>query len=311
MKNFGFEPLNIEQKDIICEFLKYNQSISCEFCIGNLLTWNKVENTEYCIHDDVLYLKNNINDKYNYYFPMFRQAVPEEEIIEIINNLYNFHLYNYSNVARTFNLVHLTEMQAQFLEKFCAGRFEIYSDRNHSEYIYEAESFRTYSGKKLHSKKNHLNKFYSMYGDNFGYEQIGDANIDECRILSHKWSEVNTYYLNASMKEELNIVNEHFDNYKELDLIGGCIRVDGNIKGFTIGSASFEGSDTVIVQVEKAMYEIEGIYPAIASHFLQANPQFKYVNREDDLGDEGLRKSKLSYRPLYLLDKYTATAKIK
>ena len=310
MRNLSFKPLTIEQKDIVCEFLKCTKSISCEFCIGNLMTWNKIESTEYCVYDDILYLRNHMNDKFNYYFPLFRDFTHEQEIVQILNNLYNFHVYNYKQLSESFDLVHLNDKQVKFLEKYYTGRFDLYSDRNHSEYIYDAESFRTYSGKKLHSKRNHLNKFYSLYGDNFKYEPINDDNIDDCIKLSGEWSQTNKYYLNTSMIEELDIVNEYFAYYKKLNLLGGCIRIGEDVKGFTIGAAAFDSSDTVVIHVEKAMYDIEGIYPALASLFLQANPQFNYVNREDDLGDEGLRKSKLSYRPLYLLDKYIMSAAI-
>lgn len=290
------------------DFLNCAQSISCELSIGNLLTWNKVEETEYCLNGDILYMRSRINGTLGYYFPLFGFSASQEEFISAINNLYNFHVYNCKHKDKIFTLSHLIKEQAEFLEKHFAGKFNISPDRNHSEYIYEAEKFRTYSGKKLHGKRNHLNKFYALYANDFSYEAINAGNIGECMEMSREWSEINKYYLNSSMIAELEIVSEQLENFTELNLIGGCMRVGGKVKGFTIGEAAYDGSDTVIIHVEKAVYDIEGIYPAIASHFLQANPQFNYVNREDDVGDDGLRKSKLSYYPLYLLDKYIATA---
>lgn len=317
MLSFNFEPLKTAHKDMLKDFVNHAKSISCELSVGNLLTWNKAEETEYCLDGDILYLRSRTNGILSYYFPLFKsfksfKYLPnepnEQEIISAINNLYTFHVYNCKDSDKIFSLSYLIQEQAEFFKKFFSGKFNLSLDRNRSEYIYEAEKFRTYSGKKLHGKKNHLNKFYALYGDTFKYESIDEANIGECMEMSCEWSKINSYYLNSSMIAELEVVSEQLNNFRELGLIGGCMRIGGKIKGFTIGEAAFDGSDTVVIHVEKAMYDVEGIYPALASHFLIANPQFKYVNREDDVGDEGLRKSKLSYYPLYLLDKYIASA---
>ncbi|MCL2771911.1 MAG: phosphatidylglycerol lysyltransferase domain-containing protein [Oscillospiraceae bacterium] len=304
-----FKPITVESKKEISEFLNSSKSISCELCFGNLFAWSKVENTEYYVNHDenALCLRNNVhNNDINYYFPIFKEFKSTENKIGCVKNFIDFHKKYYDTRFKFTNL--LTE-QAEFLRNNF-NNFVITQNKDHSEYIYEAESLRTFSGKKLHGKKNHLNKFYSLYRDSFKYENIDDSNIEECLKLSWKWRKLNRYYLNDSMLEELHIVGEFIKNYDKLNLIGGCIKIGGEIKAFTIGEAAYDKSDTVIIHVEKADYEeVEGIYPAICSMFLSAHPEFNFVNREDDLGDEGLRQSKLSYRPLYLLDRYEAFEK--
>jgi hypothetical protein len=305
-----FKPLNLEAKDDIVTILNEHKSISCELCFGNLFVWSGVENTEYYIQDNILYLRSNAG----YYFPSgFTEAETETKIENLKKAVVN--ILEFEPNAKFNNLV---SEQADFLQ----GHFHLYLNQkmnlrfttfkithrpDKSEYIYDADKLRTFAGRKLHSKKNHLNKFYSLYGNRFKYENIGKNNIKECLELSWEWRDLNELYLNNSILTELDMVKKFIDNYDKLDLCGGCIKIDGEIKAFTIGERAFADSDCVIIHVEKAMYhEIEGIYPAICSMFLTAHPEFNLVNREDDLGDEGLRKSKLSYRPEYLLGRFEA-----
>ena len=290
-----FKPVNLESKSEISEILKEYGSISCEMCFGNLFVWSGLEGTEYYIRGNILYLRSG---SAGYYFPVSQRPVSEsrQDIINILN---------YNNCEKNIKFINLFKEQAEFLR--AEFGFKIIERRDKSEYIYDAEKLRTFAGRKLHGKKNHLNKFYALYGGRYKYEDIDGSNLAECLKLSWKWRTLNEIYINDSILTELDMVKKFIDNYDKLDLTGGCIKIDGEIKAFTIGERAFLGSDCVIIHIEKATYdEIEGIYPAICSMFLTANPEFKLVNREDDLGDEGLRRSKLSYRPEYLLDRYEA-----
>ena len=92
-------------------------------------------------------------------------------------------------------------------------------------------------------------------------------------------------------------------------MVGGCIRVNGEIVAFCIGEAVCE--DTFVVHVEKAFADVEGAYPMINQQFVQHEcMEYEYVNREEDTGAEGLRKAKLSYRPAFLVEKGTVTEKV-
>lgn len=294
-----FKPFNLEEKDEIIRFLNAYKNISCEWCFGNLFVWSDFENTEYCINGNILYLRSH---KLNYYFPISlphasNDIALKEGSLKLVENILSF--------GKNIKFINLFKEQADFLREHF--NFKIIERRDKSEYIYEAEKLRTFSGRKLHSKKNHLNKFYSLYGGKYEYENIDEHNLRECLCLSWKWRHLNQIYMNDSMLTELDMVRKFIENYNNLDLLGGCIRINGEIKAFTIGERAFAGSDCVIIHVEKAAYdEIEGIYPAICALFLQAHPEFDFVNREDDLGDEGLQQSKLSYRPAYLLDRFEA-----
>ena len=287
-----FKPVNLESKKEIIKFLNGYKSVSCEMCFGNLFVWSRLENTEYDVRGNILYLRSNES---SYYFPVPCQ--PSADYKQAVADILNY--------DKNIRFINLLSEQAEFLKD--NFNLKIIGRRDKSEYIYEADRLRSFAGRKLHGKKNHLNKFYSLYGSRYKYENIDERNIGECLKLSWKWRSLNEIYMNDSILTELDMVKRFIENYDNLDLSGGCIKIDGEIKAFTVGERAFAGSDCVIVHIEKAAYdEIEGIYPAVCSMFLLAHPEFRLANREDDLGDEGLRRSKLSYRPLYLLDRFEA-----
>lgn len=106
--------------------------------------------------------------------------------------------------------------------------------------------------------------------------------------------------------EELCAVRNCFENFLALGLRGGLLRVDGRVVAYTMGLPL--NSDTFIVHIEKAFSDVAGAYPMINREFAAHNcADFKYVNREDDVGDEGLRRAKLSYKPAILLEKFIVT----
>jgi len=292
----NFKPINMDAREEICGFLNENKSISCETCFGNLFSWSSAEKIEYFIdnQENILYLRNNLNDNAKYYFPISKN--PEKAV----ENLLDF--------EKNPEFINLLKEQAEFL----GSRFDykIIERRDRSEYIYEAEKLRTFPGKKLYDKKYQMNKFHSMYGDRYKFEKIDKNNIYECLHFSWEWRNVKGYgsdKSDESILEEFYVIKNFADNYEELGLFGGCIKIDGKIKAFTICERPFDGSDCVVVHIEKGEYrDIAGIYVAICSMFLTAHPEFKFVNREDDMGIEGLRQSKLSYRPAYLLERFDA-----
>ena len=130
--------------------------------------------------------------------------------------------------------------------------------------------------------------------------------MEEVREFSHEWCRRNECKSVDTLALESCAVEKCLNNYGSLNLKGGILRVDGQIVGYTIGEAL--NSDTIVVHVEKAFQEFRGAYQFINREFIKKiAPGFQYVNREDDIGDEGLRKAKESYYPIFMLEKFTAT----
>ena len=181
------------------------------------------------------------------------------------------------------------------------GRFLIEGDRNDYDYIYTREKLATLAGKKLHGKRNHIARFKDS-GD-WSYEPMTAENVEECRTMTYTWIHMREEKWNEEMNQEISVLHEAFDHMQELGLVGGVLRRDGQIVAFSIGERL--NSETFVVHFEKAYPDLRGAYPMINQQFvLHECEGYAYVNREEDTGDPGLRKAKLSYYPDILLPKY-------
>lgn len=207
-----------------------------------------------------------------------------------------------------FRMHGVTKASAAQLEALFPDRFIIEEVRDNFDYIYESERLITLAGKKLHSKRNFINRFKQENENNWTYEAITSANLDECWDMNTRWCEKYGCDDTESLAEEACAVRNCFNNFDALGLSGGFLRVGNEIVAFTMGRPI--NHDTFIVHIEKAFSDVAGAYPMINQQFVShAAAGYRYINREDDVGDEGLRKAKLSYKPDILLEKYAVTLK--
>lgn len=177
---------------------------------------------------------------------------------------------------------------------------QLVEERDHFDYIYKVEELIELKGRRFHKKKNHLNKFLKTY--NFRYEKLNSENIEEVSDFLSEWYN-NREYPNKKLAEELVGVIDLLHTEVFSLVRGGIIRVDNKVSAFTLGEAITD--NTILIHVEKGFPHIEGIYQAINKFFLEAEfGEYEFVNREEDLGIESLRKAKESYHPVKLLKKY-------
>lgn len=194
------------------------------------------------------------------------------------------------------------------LEQWYPGRFQITYERDDADYIYESEKLATLSGKKLHGKRNHINKFKNTFGDRWSYEPMSVDNVEECFQMALDWRNDNGCNEDEEKNAEMCVTLNSLRLFQELELTGGVLRIDGKVVAFTMGEPVC--SDTFVVHIEKAYADVPGAYPMINQQFVEHECMgYRYVNREEDTGAEGLRKAKLSYRPAFLIEKGTVTEK--
>lgn len=187
-----------------------------------------------------------------------------------------------------------------FLKKYC--NYEMRAERDNFDYIYNRMDLAELSGKKYHSKRNHISAFSKKY--DWSYHAITKENIDEVLRFADKWYSDRGEETDKGLLAEHEALKEILKTDIDLKAIGGFIRVEGKIVAFTVGSPI--NSYTFDIHYEKADTEYQTAYALINREFvLNELKDFKYVNREDDLGLEGLRKAKLSYKPEILLEKYS------
>ncbi len=194
--------------------------------------------------------------------------------------------------------------QKDKLEALYPGEFKFTEIREYADYIYDTQKLATLSGKKLHSKRNHINRFIQDNPD-WAYEPINPDNIEECRAMTNLWCLQVDCQDDDDLKKEACAIKQAFENFEALAFSGGVLRVGGEIVAYSIGDRLTD--DTFMVHIEKAFSDIRGAYPMINQQFVLANcMDYPFVDRQDDMGVEGLRKAKLSYQPVRIVDKYMA-----
>lgn len=200
----------------------------------------------------------------------------------------------------------LAEKHCAQLEELYPGRFRFSEDVDYADYVYLAEKLSSYSGKALHGKKNHCNRFEA--DNDWDFVPLTRELIPECMDMLELWSEENAQRLDGSVVLEHDALIKAFAAFEPLGLEGGALRIQGKIVGFTMGEMTTE--DCFDVHFEKARPEINGAYPMtcreLTRMLMKKYPQLKYMNREEDMGLEALRKSKLSYKPEMMVRKFSA-----
>jgi hypothetical protein len=177
---------------------------------------------------------------------------------------------------------------------------EVKENRDHSDYVYRTEALTSLKGRKYHRKRNHLKQFLSNYASR--YEPMGDRLVESCLELQEEWCRLRECFGNQALVSEERAIHEILGHYNELGCEGGAIMVDGKVVAFSLGEPL--NPDTAVIHVEKANPEFPGSYVAINQEFCRHSwSGFTFINREQDLGEEGLRKAKLSYYPDHLVHK--------
>ena len=214
----------------------------------------------------------------------------------------------------SFRLIGMTPDAVEELERLRPGQFRTDPDRNAWDYLYEIDKLADLGGRKLHSKRNHCKRFQENNPD-WVYEDLTPAHIPECLEMAREWEKAGREREGAKGAESIGMEEtailtamEHFDR---LALEGGLIRVEGRVIAWTMGGPLTP--DTFDVHFEKAYGEIQGAYAMINREFArrvrERHPEIRYMNREEDMGLESLRKAKSSYYPDLMAEKYTAVRK--
>jgi len=190
-----------------------------------------------------------------------------------------------------------------FVEKYIEGNdeYNFIADADNSDYLYRAEELRTLTGRKFHDKKNLLNRFIRKYAHE--YRTLTPELVPQAMDLVERWCKEKCSMDIPSTYGETEATMLALKNMERLSLTGGVVLIGGHVEALSLGEML--NRDTVVVHVEKANSAYEGLYQFISSEFLSREfPGTMYVNREQDLGEPNLRKSKLSYNPVRMVEKY-------
>ncbi len=191
------------------------------------------------------------------------------------------------------------------IEAACPGKMKFTEDRPNYDYVYRRQDLVELKGRDYHSKKNHLNYFHKNY--QYEYVPLTSAMAEDAMRFIDEFNqrkEVPEHEMQM-LKMEEQAMEDVFRNLETVGYLAGAILIDGKIEALTIGGTL--NKNTVTVHVEKANVNFRGLYQAINHEFcVNVPPQVKYINREEDMGLPNLRRAKLSYKPVKLVEKYIA-----
>lgn len=284
-----FKSTELSDKKAIDSCLINNTYRACDFSFTNMFTWQAKFKTTFAIHSKTLFLRfEETNGQLYYMFPIGK--LPLKESIPII-------MEDAKRNNKPFQMKGVSAEMWEQLEEAFPNQFEYIHDRNNDEYIYLSEKLITLKGKKLQSKRNHINRFKKDNPDWEYFPITNNNDLDICKQMLDEWDDDKS---DKSLRYDYiatRLMLKHFD---KLQLVGGGITVNGKLVAFSIGERLT--NDTFVVHVEKAFADINGAYTIINQQFIEHSAsEYTYINREEDMGLESLRKAKMSYYPDILL----------
>ena len=289
----SFKPIGLEDRDLIHEILWGYQPKISKLCFANLYNWRHHYSIQWCMYKDTLLLLAKSKDGEFYAFPPVSQTSRADAVRMLLTWLRDEKQSPNPRIERADKRL-VEELEG-------SPEFSIEPQREHFDYVYLREDLVNLSGRRYHSKKNHLNAFRKNY--DFTYASLDKSNVDACRELASAWWMMKRCEDDMSLTSEREAVNEALANFSALKLMGGVILIEGKMQAFSVGELL--NKDTAVVHIEKANPGIRGLYAAINQQCCEhAWGPVTYINREQDLGEEGIRKAKLSYHPDHLVENF-------
>ncbi len=290
-----FEPFSESLLIKILPYIRKNPSLCSEISAGSLYMWNKYTDVQVCLWNETLSISETVGGQVAFSYPI--GANPEG----MIDKLKEYACKN--RLPLRFFAVDESILEKIRKDRRLAGAMWAY-ERRWSDYVYNTEDILTFKGKKFSGQRNHVNRFKKLYGE----PQIRLLTKDDRQIVAEFLKEYAKEHRDwhTLEKREFEQTGKLFEVGGKLGLYCAGLFVDNNLAAISIGEIL---SNMLLIHVEKALRKYEGAYPTMFSGFVglinhNAEPMPKYINREDDSGDLGLRTSKMQYHPMALVHKY-------
>lgn len=294
--NLEFKKLTLSDIPAIRLYWTLSDRRTCDFTTGGTMMWRDFFQIEYAIINDTLIFKLIYFDQIGFTFPIGQ---------DIFGAILAIRRYcNYKGIQTIFCT--LTFSDIEILKRYAELRIK--EERDWADYIYDADSLSTYVGARYKGQRNHVNFFIKSHPE-WTYEYINPNNLLEVMSFYQSYLSLSSYNhaLSPIYREESRKTVEVIDNYSKYGLEGALIKIKENkIVGFTIGEIV---NDVLYIHIEKADKSYRGAHQLLAKEFIRHNIDkgILYVNREEDVGNLGLRIAKQAYHPINIIEKYTAT----
>lgn len=287
----NFKTISIKDKNLFEKYLLNIPNKSYEYSFITLYLWRNLCNTKFSIINDCLIIRKELNDDTFFMMPLGYDSSKLQDLIIKLKKLSpDNNIYLFGDIEENF---------INDIKNYTNLPFELIDEKDTFEYIYLTNDLLQLKGKKYHKKRNHYNTFVSSY--NYSIEVIDNEEIiNDCIHLVNDWHK-NRVICCKELLFETSAINDLLHNLNYLNLKSIAIYINGILAGFSIGEIF---RDTAIIHIERCDIKYKGIYSFINNEFIKKDfSETKYINRQEDCGCPGLRKSKLSYYPVYLLRK--------
>ena len=294
-----FKPVTLEDRPVIELFLNKIQPRFCLHTFQGLYIWRHQICLQYAVYKEFIVFKTCFEYRYNYLFP-----IGKGDYNEVLNEI--------KNDAETLNFSYavyqILEEQLPIIEQFAkVNKMFIKPVRDYFEYWYDTQKMIHLPGKKLQPKRNHINYFIKNFI--WKYEPITSKNVSQCIDFVKNWESLKNEPDNAFLHEDDLLFIDSLSSMDILNLEGGMLKIENEIMALGLGCRL--NSEVFMILFEKARGDIKGAYPMIFQQFVKHHCfNYKYVSRLEDVGDEGLRKAKLSYHPDILQPVYKMTPQV-
>jgi uncharacterized protein len=286
-----FTPLALNHKQEIDDLLRQYPPIISEMTFTNLFIWRHYYQFQVASHRGFITLLAQPKGGQPYFFPPVGKGDIQSWALDCLN------YFKKQKVSPCFE--RLPESIIQELSEFSG--LEVVADRDNSDYVYRINNLIHLSGNKFHTLKNHINRFNKKH--TWEYRPLTPDLIGECLKLQEEWCLSKKCLESHHLLSENLAILEAVKKMNTLNYKGGVILINKKVEAFTLGELL--NPETVVIHIEKANPELPGLYPVLQQQFLEREwSLIPLVNREQDLGIEGLRKSKQSYHPEFMVDKF-------
>ena len=295
-----FRDMDMESRELLNPYFDLVDYEACEYCFNTLYMWQHLYKTGYYIGDGFAVIVAEYEGNTFSILPLAKK----EDMPRVIKFVIDY----FEKEQKKIYFRGITKEVVDYLKENYPDKFDYTEERDLFDYVYDGDSMRELKGRKNVKKRNHINYFLKEYEGRFEYRLLDENDFDACLKLVEEWTsnKEENGQVDEEMEEELIGIKKLFNSFpviKDKLKIAG-IFIDGKLEAFTMGE--YLNPNMALIHIEKANPSIRGLYPYINQQFLVNEfSDVEFVNREEDLGIEGLRKAKLSYHPVKFVEKYT------
>jgi hypothetical protein len=290
--NLNFEPISLDKQTDYLKLLADCPEVASDYSFLNIWAWAEDYGLRWAWEEDLVWIK---------------QTRPEELCWAPVGpwNLIDWRNRYDRQANRRVDFIRVPQKLVELWSEAMGDAVTVVEERGHWDYLYTAADLIDLKGNRFHKKKNLLNQFVKKY--DYTYLPFGPELIEQAMSMQENWCTWRDCESSEVLSAENKAIARILRDWQHLKGIrGGAVLVDGAMVAYTVAEKLTE--DSIVIHFEKGDTQYKGVYQAINQMFLaHSTAQFSVVNREQDLNDQGLRKSKLSYHPVAFINKFRVT----